>query len=199
MKWFGIITKSKQIAKTRKQKEIGKAERRETLPGAHLSAHLAQFQRPSPPNRHRLPPRARRTRGVWPPHAGTRRATSCLPLSFLDALDASPERHAPPCLSPSLSRALILSPGPLSLATEHAHRRRSPLPRPPPFRRCPELLPSSCTSSPTPSPSHVTGRAPKRRPDAFPLLGRRRSASPPRSAPTFPEPASTPTGTAVSS
>ena len=39
------------------------------------------------------------------------------------------------------------------------------------------MLPSSCTSSPTPSPSHVTGRAPKHRPGVFPLLGHRGSLS----------------------
>ena len=46
MKWFGIITKSKQIAKIRKQKVIEKQEREEAylghLPAAHLAPHLAQ-------------------------------------------------------------------------------------------------------------------------------------------------------------
>ena len=94
---------------------------------------------------------------MWPPHAGTRRATSCLPLSFLDALDASPERHAPPCLSPSLSRALTPFPGSLPLSPESRRRRRSQPPRPQPLPRSLSAYPSSAR---TPSPSTSTHRSP---------------------------------------
>ena len=101
-------------------------------------------------------PRASRQR-AWPTGADAASATSCLPLSFLDALDAFPERHAPPCLSPSLSRALTPFPGSLPLSPESRRRRRSQPPRPQPLPRSLSAYPSSAR---TPSPSTSTHRSP---------------------------------------
>ena len=77
-----------------------------------------------------------------------------------------PLSHSPwnPSRSPSVPIPPLLSIPP---ATERSRRHRRAPSRPPPPPLLPDVLPSSCTSSPTPSPSHVTGRAPKHRPDAF--------------------------------
>ena len=110
-----------------------------------------------------------------------------------------PRRHANPRRSLTLWFSLPLAPL-LSLPmAEHAHSRRRAPPRPRPSPSRPELSSSSATSLPTSSPSHVTGRAPKHHPDAFLLLGRRRSASPPRSLRCIPELAVRLVATAVSS
>ena len=92
-------------------------------------------------------------------------ATSC----FL--LDAR-RRHAPPCLSPSLSRVLILSPEhsppPLFSSPEWSRRHRR---EPPWLPATPRLTDAPGSSAPTPSsspPIHGPPEALQRRPQARP-------------------------------
>ena len=117
---------------------------------------------PSPPARpsplapaSRPPPLARRTRGVWPAPATTRRP----PPASADALDASTSAtHSLsfPSHSPHSPRAplppLVLSPSP----AERSRRRRQAPPRPPPLPRFSDR-PRGSASTPSffhPEPRH---------------------------------------------
>ena len=142
--------KSNQKQNNRNRKEIKERERRK-LPGAtYLAQHgLAHLHSPRPcrlplpvgrgeawraPERPRPPPAS-----PWPPPA-----SSSTPR----------RRHAPPCLSPSLSRVLILSPGPLSHSPERSRRHRRAPSRPPPPPSLADALKGSASTPSFSPPSH---------------------------------------------
>ena len=126
-------------------------------------------------------------------------ATSCLPGWSLDPLDGLGRRHADPSTVSPLPRVFPppLSPPPSS--TERARRRRSLPPRPTPLPRLPDA-----PLAPPHRPEAPHRRTRRQEPRNVLLavvfnLRHRRSPPPVRRRPTFPELASTPSATAVSS
>ena len=159
---------AKELNKNKTNRTI-KQEREETYLGHLPAAYLAPPTGPAgPAHLHplpcRLPPSPEgQRRGVA--RAREASATSC----FL--LDAR-RRHAPPCLSSSLSRVLILSPEhsppPLFSSPERSRRHRR---EPPWLPATPRLTDAPGSSAPTPSsspPIHGPPEALQRRPQARP-------------------------------
>ena len=81
-------------------------------------------------------------------------ATSCFPWPPPASSSTPRRRHAPPCLSPSLSRVLILSPGPLSHSPERSRRHRRAPSRPPPPPSLADALKGSASTPSFSPPSH---------------------------------------------
>ena len=168
--------KSNQKQNNRNRKEIKERERRK-LPGAHLPGPARPSPSPLPPCRlplpvgrgeaWRAPERPRPPpASPWPPPA-----SSSTPR----------RRHAPPCLSPSLSRVLILSPGPLSHSPERSRRHRRAPSRPPPPPSLADALKGSASTPSSSPPIHGPPEALDAASFAVPLLGHR--GSPPSNPP----------------
>ena len=97
-------------------------------------------------------------------------------------------RHAPPCLSPSLSRVLILSPGLLSHSPERSRRHRRAPSRPPPPPSLADALKGFASTPSFSPPSHKAPDVPQHRPRCLLQPRDRRPSSSNSSAPDRPRP-----------